>query len=155
MNFQIIPMEERHIPRIAALERECFSMPWTAQMLEDALSDPQAFFLVAEGGEGSILGYAGLHAILDEGYIDNIAVSPDARRRGVASALLDNFCRFGEDRLAFLSLEVRTSNGAAIALYQKFGFLEAGRRRNYYLCPREDALILTRRFCHETAPSES
>lgn len=146
MYYEIVPMDRGHIPQIASLERECFSMPWSEGMLEDALYDPQASFLVAEDGEGGVLGYAGLHAILDEGYLDNICVEPDARRRGVADALLDVFCRFGELNLAFLSLEVRVSNQAAIALYEKHGFRRAGLRRSYYERPREDAWIMTREF---------
>ena len=147
MYYEIVPMDRSHIPQIAALEKECFSMPWSENMLEDALFDPQACFIVAEDGEaGNVLGYAGLHAILDEGYIDNVAVAPDARRHGVASALLEVFCRFGEVNLAFLTLEVRKSNAAAIALYEKFGFQRAGLRPGYYQHPREDAVIMTREF---------
>ena len=96
--------------------------------------------------DGSILGYAGLHVIVDEGYIDNIAVTPDARRHGVASALLDVYCRFGAVNLAFLTLEVRASNEAARGLYEKYGFQQAGLRPGYYQHPREDAVIMTRYF---------
>ena len=95
MYYEIVPMDRSHISQIAQLERECFSTPWTEAMLEEELFNPQASFIVAEDGEGNILGYAGLHVVLDEGYIDNIAVQPDARRHGVASALLDVYCRFG------------------------------------------------------------
>ena len=95
MYYEIVPMDRSHIEEIAALEKECFSTPWTEQMLTDALFDSQASFIVAEAEDGHILGYAGLHVIVDEGYIDNIAVTPDARRHGVASALLDVYCRFG------------------------------------------------------------
>ena len=146
MYYEIVPMDRSHIPQIAALERECFSDPWSENLLEDALFDPQASFIVAEDDEGMILGYAGLHAVLDEGYIDNIAVAADARRHGVASALLDVFCRFGAVNLAFLSLEVRQSNAAAIALYEKHGFQRVGLRPGYYQHPREDAVIMTREF---------
>ncbi len=149
MYYEIVPMDRSHIPQIAALERECFSDPWSERLLEDALFDPQACFIAAEDEEGHVLGYAGLHAVLDEGYIDDIAVAPDARRHGVASALLDVFCRFGAVNLAFLTLEVRTSNTAAIALYKKFGFRQAGLRPGYYQKPREDALIMTREFSKE------
>ena len=151
MYYEIVPMDRSHISQIAALEKECFSMPWTENMLEDALFDPQASFIVAQDSEeeGNVLGYAGLHAVLDEGYIDNIAVHPDARRHGVASALLDVFCRFGEVNLAFLTLEVRKSNTAAIALYEKHGFRQAGLRMGYYQHPREDAVIMTREFERE------
>ena len=154
MYYEIVPMDRSHIPQIAALERVCFSAPWSEAMLEDALFDPQASFIVAEDEEGNILGYAGLHVILDEGYIDNVAVERDARRHGVASALLDVFCRFGAAKLAFLTLEVRASNAPAIALYEKHGFREAGRRKNYYDDPREDAIIMTLEFDHETEPAE-
>ncbi|MBO5727842.1 MAG: ribosomal protein S18-alanine N-acetyltransferase [Oscillospiraceae bacterium] len=146
MYYEIVPMDRGHIPQILALEQACFSMPWTENMLEDALFDPNACFIVAEDGEGGVLGYAGLHAILDEGYIDNVAVEEAARRHGVASALLDVFCRFGEVNLAFLTLEVRASNQPAIALYEKHGFQRAGLRKGYYQHPREDAVIMTREF---------
>ena len=147
MYYEIVPMDRSHIPQIAALERECFSDPWSERLLEDALFDTQACFIVAEDGEeGNVLGYAGLHAVLDEGYIDNVAVAPDARRHGVASALLDVFCRFGAAHLAFLSLEVRASNAPAIALYEKHGFAAVGRRKNYYDAPREDAVLMTLTF---------
>ena len=146
MYYQIVPMDRSHIEQIARLEQACFSSPWTENMLADALFDTQASFIVAEDEEGNILGYAGLHVILDEGYIDNVAVERDARRHGVASALLDVFCRFGAAKLAFLTLEVRASNAPAIALYEKYGFQRAGLRPKYYDKPREDAVIMTREF---------
>ena len=85
--------------------------------------------------------------LLDEGYITNVAVRPDCRRRGVAGKLLDVFERFAEgNHLAFLSLEVRARNYAAIALYGQHGYRGVGRRRNYYEHPKEDAVIMTREF---------
>ena len=155
MYYEIVPMDRSHISQIAALERQCFSSPWSETMLADALFDPQASFIVAEDGEGNILGYAGLHVVLDEGYIDNVAVEPDARRHGVASALLDVFCRFGQANLAFLTLEVRASNAPAIALYEKHGFVRAGLRKNYYQAPREDAVIMTKEFEHGTETADA
>ena len=90
--------------------------------------------------------------LLDEGYITNVAVFPEQRRRGIAGQLLQVFLNFAEaNHLAFLTLEVRPSNAAAIALYQGFGFQEAGRRKNYYQQPREDAIIMTREFEHHEA----
>ena len=146
MEYNIVPMDRSHIEQIAALERECFSTPWSEAMLTEVLFDSQASFIVAESEEGGVLGYAGLQVVLDEGYIDNIAGEPNARRHGVADELLDVFCRFGEANLAFLTLEVRASNAPAIALYRKHGFEEAGRRKNYYTTPAEDAVIITRYF---------
>lgn len=148
MEYVIVPMDRSHIGQIARLEKLCFSQPWSERALEEELYNPQAGFIVAEDGEGGVLGYAGLQAVLDEGYIDNIAVEPAARRHGVADALLDVFCRFGREHLAFLTLEVRESNAPAIALYRKHGFAEAGRRKNFYTAPKEDAVIMTLEFHH-------
>ena len=146
MNYKLVPMDRSHLAGVAELERLCFTTPWTEAMLEEELFNDTASFLVAEGEDGEVLGYAGLHVILDEGYIDNVAVRPAYRRQGIAEALLDVFCRFGAANLRFLTLEVRPSNTPAVSLYQKHGFTEAGRRKNYYENPQEDALLLTRTF---------
>jgi len=123
------------------------------KMLAEELENQCAAFLVAEDAvTGDVLGYAGLLVAADEGYITNVAVFPEQRRRGIAGQLLQVFLNFAEaNHLAFLTLEVRPSNTAAIALYQGFDFQEAGRRKNYYDLPKEDALILTRRFDEEAA----
>ena len=149
---KIIPMSAEHLDALASLERICFSRPWSRQMLADELDNQCAAFLVAlEPETDKVIGYAGLLVAADEGYITNVAVFPPYRRRGVAGKLLDVFLRFARaNHLAFLTLEVRPSNAAAIALYTRFGFREAGRRRNYYDLPREDALILTRTFGEES-----
>ena len=146
MEYQLVPMDRSHLAAVAALERLCFTTPWNEAMLEEELYNDTASFIVAQRADGEVLGYAGLHVILDEGYIDNVAVRPEYRRQGVADRLLDVFCRFGQARLAFLTLEVRPSNTAAVALYEKHGFREAGRRKNYYENPTEDALLLTKEF---------
>ena len=150
---KIVPMSAEHLDALASLERICFSRPWSRQMLADELDNQCAAFLVAlEPDTDKVIGYAGLLVAADEGYITNVAVFPEQRRRGIAGQLLQVFLNFAEaNRLAFLTLEVRPSNAAAIALYQGFGFQEAGRRKNYYDLPKEDALILTRRFDGEAA----
>lgn len=150
MNYKLTPMTEEHIPQIAALERACFSHPWSEDALRDELWNDSAVVVVAEGEDGTVLGYAGLQTVLDEGYINNVAVDPRFRRQGVAGQLVEAFLRFGAARLAFLTLEVRTSNAPAIALYEKYGFTQAGRRRDYYDDPKEDALLMTLRFDHGT-----
>lgn len=154
MEYIIVPMDRSHLRQIAELEQECFAQPWSETALEEELYNPQASFIVAEDGEGGVLGYAGLQVVLDEGYIANIAVEEAARRHGVASALLDVYCRFGQEHLAFLTLEVRASNQAAIRLYLKHGFEEVGRRKGFYNDPKEDAIIMTREFDRKTAEPE-
>ena len=146
MNYTLVPMDRSHLSGVADLEKLCFTTPWNEAMLEEELYNDTASFIVAQGENGEVLGYAGLHVILDEGYIDNVAVRPEYRRQGIADQLLDVFCRFGEAHLRFLTLEVRPSNTAAVALYEKHGFHEAGRRKNYYTDPTEDALLLTKEF---------
>jgi ribosomal-protein-alanine N-acetyltransferase len=145
-HYQLLPMDRTHLLDVAALERECFTTPWTEEMLAEELYNDTASFLVAQADDGEVLGYAGLHVVLDEGYIDNIAVKAKYRRLGVAGELLGAFLRFGQANLAFLTLEVRPSNKPAIAFYLKHGFAQVGRRRDYYDKPREDAILMTREF---------
>lgn len=148
---RIAPMTRDHLDEVAALERVCFSTPWSRNMLAEELDNDASAYLVAlDEEDGSVVGYAGLLVVVDEGYITNVAVRPESRRAGVASALLDVFVRFAEgNRLAFLTLEVRASNYGAIALYGSRGFRGVGRRPNYYEHPKEDAVIMTREFAHD------
>lgn len=144
--LNIVPMREEHIYALAEIERQCFSAPWTEEGLRAELESDTACFLVAEQ-DGKAVGYAGMHCICGECYVDNIAVSPKDRRRGIGRALVKELLRqAGERNGVFLSLEVRPSNAAALALYREFGFTEAGRRKNFYTNPAEDGLILTKQF---------
>ena len=150
---KIVPMAAEHLDRLEQLERMCFSRPWSKKMLAEELDNQCAAFLVAvEPETEKAVGYAGLLVVADEGYITNVAVDPSCRRQGVAAQLLQVFDNFAQgNHLAFLTLEVRPSNAAAIALYEGFGFREVGRRRNYYDLPKEDALILTKYYTEEAA----
>ena len=153
IQVKIVPMNADHLDEIAALERVCFSRPWSRNMLAEELENQCAAFLTAlDAVTGKVVGYAGLLVAADEGYITNVAVDPACRRQGVANQLLQVFDSFARgNHLAFLTLEVRPSNAAAIALYEGFGFREVGRRRNYYDLPKEDALILTKYYTEEAA----
>ena len=145
---KIVPMAAEHLDRLEQLERMCFSRPWSKKMLAEELDNQCAAFLVAvEPETEQPVGYAGLLVVADEGYITNVAVFPEYRRQGVAAKLIAVFENFARgNKLAFLTLEVRPSNAAAIALYEGFGFRQAGRRKNYYDLPKEDALILTKTY---------
>ena len=144
LRVQIVPMTADHLDEIAALERVCFTDPWSRNMLAEELDNALSAFLVALDGAENVVGYAGLQVVLDEGYILNVAVAPECRRQGVAGKLLQVFLDFAKgNRLSFLTLEVRASNYAAIALYGSRGFRGVGRRKNYYEHPREDAVIMT------------
>ena len=152
LHVRIVPMTADHLDEVAELERICFSTPWSRNMLAEELDNYLSAFLVALDDNDKVAGYAGLQAVLDEGYITNVAVRPDCRKQGVAGKLLQVFLDFAQaNHLAFLTLEVRPSNTAAVALYEKHGFQEAGRRKNYYEAPQEDALLLTKEFRHDPA----
>lgn len=149
--INIVPMKADHLEELERLEKICFSRPWSRKMLAEELEDQCAAFLVAEdAASGVVLGYAGVLVMADEGYITNVAVFPEYRRQGIAAQIIKVFCDFAQgNHLAFLTLEVRPTNAAAIELYRSFGFEEVGRRKNYYDLPKEDALILTRYFVYE------
>lgn len=144
MDITVKPAEVRHLEAMEALEKQCFSTPWTLKTLENRLKAEDSVFLVAENEKGDILGYVGMTWVLDEGYICNVAVSPQYRRRGAADRLILRLCHEARRlRLSFLTLEVRQSNAPAIALYEKHGFKAVGKRKNYYDSPKEDALLMT------------
>ena len=148
--YCIVPMTEAHVDRVSALEHICFTAPWSKELLAAELRKDDMCYLVAEVPEtGEVVGCAGLQVILDEGSIDNVAVHPDHRRSGIARALVAPFIRFAEVQLTSLTLEVRASNEAAIGLYEALEFTRVGLRKNYYVKPREHAILMTRRFAFE------
>lgn len=129
---------------IDALERQCFADPWPEEAVAAYINGGNCLMLCAEGEGGELLGYVGMQHVLDEGYIGNVCTAPQHRRRGVARALLaeleERSRRLG---LAFLTLEARASNAAAIALYEGAGYGRVGTRPGYYQHPAEDAVIMT------------
>ena len=147
MEYTICDAAAAHIPQIEHLERQCFSLPWTAEQLKSQLKDAQHEFIAALAPDGTVLGYVGMMYVLDEGYISNVAVSPEYRRQGIADALIERLCIICRGlELSFVTLEVRAGNMPAIALYEKHGFHRVGLRKNYYERPKEDALLMTKFF---------
>ena len=136
-------MTPEDVPAAAALERICFSEPWSENAYLGTLKDEKALYLVAEKEDGEIAGICGLLDILGEGDISNVAVSEPFRRQKVAERMMAELLKQGKERgITAFTLEVRASNKAALRLYEKFGFLCEGRRKNFYKRPEEDALIL-------------
>ena len=141
--LQILPMDEQSIPQVHELEEICFASPWSKRSLRQMLNDPLAVCYTAQSG-GEVVGYIGMHCIFGEGHILNLAVAPTHRRRGIANILLETLLTYARKHdFTLLTLEVRASNMAAIALYWGLGFISVGLRRGYYDTPREDALIMT------------
>lgn len=143
IHVNITPMTESMLDEAAALEKICFSVPWSRAMLEYELTEESAKWLAAVDNEGHLAGYVGYHQVLDEGSIMNVAVHPDYRRNGIASKLLHKL--FDDlTGVSMVFLEVRDSNEPAQRLYEHFGFKSCGKRRNYYENPTEDAIIMVK-----------
>lgn len=142
----IRPMRKEDLPEVCRIEEEAFSTPWSEKSFQDSLVLPYACFLAAEY-EGQIAGYCGFYQSTEEAEITNVAVKKELRGKAIAKRMLEELLRAGRARgaLAFL-LEVRAGNAPAIHLYEGLGFEQAGLRRNFYEKPREDAIIMWKRF---------
>ena len=144
--IEIRPMDQTHIAQIAELEKICFSDPWSEASIASELSNPLSCWLVAVEGE-RLAGYIGSQTVMGESDMMNVAVAPDYRRQGVGEKLILTLVDILKAQGShWLMLEVRQSNAPARALYEKLGFAEVGRRKNYYSKPREDALILRKEW---------
>ena len=134
------------IDEVLAVEEASFSHPWTREMyLSELQNRGVSFCFFARGESGRVVGFCSFWRVLDELHINNLAVLPDVRREGIASALLARVLQEGASLGARrATLEVRRSNEPARLLYERFGFSIAGVRRAYYSDPIEDALILWR-----------
>ena len=134
------------IDAMLAIEQASFTNPWTREMyLAELKNQGVSFFFLARDKNRQIVGFCSFWRVLDELHINNLAVLPECRRSGVATALLsrvlEEAVRLGTRRTM---LEVRRSNVPAQELYQKFGFTVSGVRSKYYTNPPEDALVLWR-----------
>ena len=139
-------MTNEHAAQVAALECECFSMPWSENAIRGELTNPLSLWVVAVDSE-TVVGYVGSQSVMGEADMMNIAVLPAYRRQGIAKELVSELIRLLNEREVYsLTLEVRASNEPAIALYNLLGFNQVGRRPNYYSSPKEDALILRKEW---------
>ena len=140
MTFCVRLLIPADLSAAAHLERLCFSRPWSESVLQSEFENGCLFWGAFAAGQ--LAGYVGLKIAADEGYVGNLAVSPDFRRRGVGQALMDALLAHAKSSgLAFVTLEARVSNTAARALYEKNGFSLMGIRPDFYSEPVEDAAI--------------
>lgn len=143
------PLPPEDAPLAAEVERISLGEEaWSAQGILDTVA-LNGHYLAAYI-EDTLVGHGGFTAVLDEGYITNIAVCPDFRRKGIAYALTESMKDEAQKlKLSFLTLEVRESNLAAIKLYEKAGFEAVGKRKSFYSDPKEDAVLMTFYFKKE------
>jgi ribosomal-protein-alanine N-acetyltransferase len=130
------------LPQVVAIERRAFTTPWSLAMFVLELSKPSGICLAATA-ENELVGYIVCSRYDTVWHVMNVAVDPDRRRRGIATALLGALLdRVGDE--AQVTLEVRRSNAGALALYERFGFRSAGVRPRYYADNGEDAVVMWR-----------
>lgn len=133
-------MTKADVPKVAIIEKENFSQPWSEKAFYDELENPFSVTLVADVN-GEIAGFLNVRDVCGEIYINNIAVSENFRRQGLAKALL---CKLEKRNFLFITLEVRKSNFGAIRLYEKLGYKKVGQRKDFYEKPVEDAILMTK-----------
>lgn len=130
------------VPRVLKIERMSFCTPWSEDAFLKEIYNPYSITKVAVL-EGEVAGYICVNHLIDEGHILNLAVLPDLRRRGIATALVEKILEeLRKKGCKSLYLEVRISNHDAIQFYECFGFRSVGFRKNYYTLPKEDAVLM-------------
>lgn len=138
----VSPMRPRHLPDVLAIEAQVYPRPWSARLFEEELDRSGRVYLVARLG-ATVVGYAGVLMIADDGHIATIAVDPAWQRHGIARCLLVELVRqarlLGAEQL---TLEVRVTNRGAQDLYRSLGFAPGGARKAYYADNGEDALVM-------------
>jgi len=144
--IQFRPMRRADLDRVMVVNHQSFAHPWSADLLRRELLHDWSTILLAvgEGADGEVLlGFIVFWLVHDEVHVLNVAVAQEHRRRGVARALMQEAAQRGRARQARLvTLEVRTGNAAAIALYRQLGYREVGLRPRYYAEENEDAVVM-------------
>ncbi len=127
---------------VEEVEKASFAVPWSRKSFWEEAANERTYYLLALDDE-IVVGYAGTWILDDEAQITNVAVAPEYRGQKVGAGLMENLIKEAKKRGATrMTLEVRPSNTAALALYEKFGFKDYGRRPHYYLDNGEDAVIM-------------
>lgn len=146
MDISVRDAAREDIERIAEIEKQCFSTPWSEQAFSSQIDVESVFACLAVDGE--IAGYAIIDTqILPESELFNIAVAPEYRGKGFSKLLMEYVLDKAKAKGAeTVLLEVRVSNNAAIGLYEKYGFVKNGTRKGYYSHPKEDAVLMIKRL---------
>lgn len=143
--IEIKRLSAEHIAEVACIEELCFSIPWSEKSLEMLLKSGNVGIVIL--CDGKVVAYGGMLTVLDEGQITNIATHPEYRRKGFARMIMHEIDRYAEENdIAFLSLEVREKNLAAISLYSSCGWNMSGVRKNFYVAPLDNAIVMTKVF---------
>lgn len=148
--FQIEDMTEETVSKVQALASDLFSVPWSEQSLREEIDNPHCIFRLALDFDKKLIGYYGIYTMYENADIARIGVDASYRRRGIGSVLLkDAEQKAKEAGCEKMQLEVRASNEAARAFYEKHGFKQDGLRPNYYDKPTEDAVLYSKLLTEE------
>lgn len=142
-----------HVDQVCAIEDATFATPWSRQSIErEVTGNPCARYLVATEG-AKVLGYAGMWLVMDEAHITNVAIDESRRGEGIGEKLMRALVQLAADSgMNWMTLEVRVSNIPAQNLYKKLGFINVGRRKNYYEDNHEDAVLMALEHLPEGNP---
>lgn len=128
---------------VMIIEEACFKTPWSKEAFDSELNTNSKARYMVIYHEGNIVGYGGMWFILDEAHITNIAIHPSHEGKGLGSILVDSMIDYAKsNHIKSMTLEVRESNDRARGLYTKLGFMDCGKRPNYYQDSKEDAVIM-------------
>lgn len=142
----ITKFTEQHLDDVVDIENRSFTHPWSRESFLSELNKDSCYLYVALDND-KVIGYAVMDTVLDEGSLLIIAVDECYRRKGVAKMLFNKLEQVAVDKnLQFITLEVRSTNSGAIALYESLGFEHIAVRKNYYSKPTEDAVIMTKYY---------
>ena len=134
------------IPSVAELDKNSLFESWSEKIYEESLKNKNYNILVAKLGS-KIVGFISMYCAVDEGYICNIAVEKSHRKQGIGTSLISEIITYSQNKnLKFLTLEVRESSTETVKFYEKLGFDKLGVRKNFYLNPTENAVIMTLYF---------
>jgi len=143
VSFRIRPAGERDLVKILRIEKECFTDPWSINVFRGAMSEPHTSVFVLVDDSEEIAGYSVSDVVLDEGALDNLAVTAEKRGQGAGAMLLQNVLEDARNKgVKRFFLEVRESNEKALKLYEKAGFTRLSVRKAYYQDPVEDAIVM-------------
>lgn len=142
IDITISSISSRHINQVYEIEKSSFAVPWSLESFQDDFKNHHTIYFGAFIGQ-RLVGFIGMHHILDEGHITNIAVLPCHRRMGIGDALLISLINHAiASNITAITLEARMGNAPALKLYGKHGFVFEGIRKNYYTDTKEDAVIM-------------
>ena len=140
--MEIKEMAQEDLAQVSEIESQIFSLPWSEKAFEESLKNTNTLYIVAKEKE-EVLGYIGMYISFQEGNITTVAVNPNYRRKKIGQNLIREILeRAKQIGVTDVILEVRETNAAAICLYEKMGFEEAGIRKNFYEKPLENAIIM-------------